>query len=285
MSSIGLIARYSIAEATRRRVFVVILLLTAAFLALYALGTFAVFNELDKDSLSGGELVEETTVAGGTLVGLGMFVTLFLGVVLAVFMTMSTVRGDAERGTLQPLVVRPLGRGAVLLGRLSAAAAVAAGYGAAVYAAVVVITWLAGDWTPDNVVFPALALMGGIAIVTCLSVLGSVYLSSTANGIAIFMVFGAGLTAGLLDQIGEALDSDKLEQISGIAAVFLPFETLYQAGLDQLTADSRGLTEVAINLGPFGGSEQAGLLEIAWACVYAALVTVLALRGFARRDL
>lgn len=285
MSSIGLIARYSIAEATRRRVFVVILLLTAAFLALYALGTFAVFNELDKDDLSGGELVEETTVAGGTLVGLGMFVTLFLGVVLAVFMTMSTVRGDAERGTLQPLVVRPLGRGAVLLGRLSAAAAVAAGYGAAVYAAVVVITWLAGDWTPDNVVFPALALMGGIAIVTCLSVLGSVYLSSTANGIAIFMVFGAGLTAGLLDQIGEALDSDSLEQISGIAAVFLPFETLYQAGLDQLTADSRGLTEVAINLGPFGGSEQAELPEIAWACVYAALVTVLALRGFARRDL
>ena len=285
MSSIGLIARYSIAEATRRRVFVVILLLTAAFLALYALGTFAVFNELDKDSLSGGELVEETTVAGGTLVGLGMFVTLFLGVVLAVFMTMSTVRGDAERGTLQPLVVRPLGRNAVLLGRLSAAAAVAAGYGAAVYAAVVVITWLAGDWTPDNVVFPALALMGGIAIVTCLSVLGSVYLSSTANGIAIFMVFGAGLTAGLLDQIGEALDSDKLEQISGIAAVFLPFETLYQAGLDQLTADSRGFTEVAINLGPFGGSEQAGPLEIAWACVYVVLVTVLALRGFARRDL
>ena len=285
MSSIRLIARYSIAEATRRRVFVVILLLTTAFLALFALGTFAVFDELGGDDLEGAQLIEETALAGGTLVGLGMFVTLFLGVVLAVFMTMSTVRGDAERGTLQPLVVRPLGRSHVLLGRLSAAIAVAGGYGAAVYGLIVVTTWVAGDWTPDNVITPALALVGAIAIVTCISVLGSVFLSSTANGIAIFMVFGAGLTAGLLDQIGEALDSDNLEQISGIAAVFLPFETLYQAGLDQLTADTGGLTEVAINLGPFGGAEQAGPLDIAWACAYVALITGLALYAFARRDL
>ena len=45
--------------------------------------------------------------SGATLVGLAMFVTLFLGTVLAVFLTLSAVRGDAERGLLQPLVVRP----------------------------------------------------------------------------------------------------------------------------------------------------------------------------------
>ncbi len=285
MSSIVLIARYSIAEATRRRVFVVILLLTAAFLVLYGFGTFAVFNEIEGQGLDGGDLVEERTLAGGTLVGLGMFVTLFLGVVLAVFMTMSAVRGDAERGTLQPLVVRPLGRDSVLLGRLGAAAAVAGGYGAGVYSVIVLLTWLAGDWSPDNLITPALCLMGAIAIVACLSVLGSVFLTATANGIAAFMVFGAGLTAGLLDQIGEGLDSERLEQIAGIAAVLLPFETLYQAGLDLLTSDTRGLTEVAINLGPFGGSEHAGVADIAWCCAYAGLVTFAALRAFARSDL
>ena len=39
-----------------------------------------------------------------------MFATLFLGAVLAVFLTLGAVRGDAERGLLQPLLVRPLGR-------------------------------------------------------------------------------------------------------------------------------------------------------------------------------
>lgn len=280
-----LIARYSIAEAVRRRVFTIIVILTAAFLTLYALGAFAIFNEFEDQGFAGGELIEERAVTGGTLTGLGMFVTFFLGVVLAVFMTMSTVRGDAERGVLQPLVVRPLGRDTVLLGRLAAATAVAAAYVAIVFAAIVLIIWLAGDWTPDRLLTPGLGLMAAVAIITCLSVLGSVHLPTSANGIAIFMIFGAGLTAGLLNQIGEAIDSDRLEQISDVAAIVLPFEALYQGGLDQLTADTRGFTEVAINLGPFGGAESVGLGTILWATVYAGVAVFAALRGFARRDI
>ncbi len=53
-----------------------------------------------------------------------MFATLFLGSVLAVFLRLSAVRGDAERGLLQPLVVRPVGRTALLAARFLAAAAV-----------------------------------------------------------------------------------------------------------------------------------------------------------------
>ena len=54
--------------------------------------------------------VDARTFAGAILLGLAMFATLFLGVVLAVFLTLGVVRGDAERGLLQPLVVRPIGR-------------------------------------------------------------------------------------------------------------------------------------------------------------------------------
>jgi Cu-processing system permease protein len=281
----SLIARYSIAEAIRRRVFTIIVLLTALFLGLYALGSFAIFDELEDRGLTGGELIEDTALTGGTLTGLGMFVGFFLAVVLGVFMTTSTVRGDAERGTLQPLVVRPLGRRAVLLGRLLAGVSVSAGYVAAVYAAIVLITWAAGDWTPDNLFTPALALMAAVAIITGISVLGSVHLSASANGIAVFMIFGAGLTAGLLNQIGEALDSEKLEQIYQVAVIALPFESLYQAGLEQLTAETTGLTEVVIELGPFGGAERIGAAAIAWALLYGAALVLLALHGFSRRDL
>ena len=52
--------------------------------------------------------VEGDVVAGATLLGLSMFATLFLGAILAVFLTLGAVRGDAERGLLQPLLVRPL---------------------------------------------------------------------------------------------------------------------------------------------------------------------------------
>jgi ABC-type transport system involved in multi-copper enzyme maturation permease subunit len=282
---VTLIARYAIGEAVRRRVFTIIVLLTVVFLALYGWGAFSVFDEVESQGFIGGELLEERTLTGATLVGLGMFVTFFLGVVLAVFMTMSAVRGDAERGVLQPLVVRPVGRRQVLLGRLAAAVAVASGYAGIVYAAIVLITWAAGDWTPDDVVPPAAALMGAVAIVTCLSVLGSIHLSGTANGIAVFMVFGAGLTAGLMNQIGEALNSDDLQRIADLAAILLPFEALYQAGLDQLTAETRGLTQVAVELGPFGGAEAIGPAGLVWALIYPVAVMAVAVRRFARLDL
>ena len=79
-----------------------------------------------------------------------MFTILFLGAVLAVFLTLGAVRGDAERGLLQPLVVRPLGRTSLLLGRFAGAASVCALYVALVYGAAVLITGIAGDWWPDR---------------------------------------------------------------------------------------------------------------------------------------
>lgn len=281
----GLIVRYSIAEALRRRVFLIIVALTTAFLGLYAAGAFAIFDEVGGTVISDGVPVDERALTGATLIGIGMFVTFFLGVVLSVFMTMSTVRGDAESGVLQPLAVRPVGRRAVLLGRLAAAAAFTSAYVAVVFWCLVLITWLAGDWTPGNVLTPALLLAGAVGIVTCLSVLGSVFLPTSANGIAVFMVFGAGLTAGLLSQVGEALNSDTVERIADVAVVILPFEALYQGALEQLTTGASGLTEFAIELGPFGGSEALSAAIVLWAAAYAVAAVLLSLSGFARRDL
>ena len=69
-------------------------------------------------------------------------------------------------------------------------------------------------------------------LIAALSLLGSIFLSATANGIAVFMAFGAGLAAGLLGQIGDALNVDTLENVAQVAAWALPFEALYQGGLE-----------------------------------------------------
>src|SRR3954470_19577010 len=284
MSQVKVIAAFTLRESLRRRVFLVVALLTLAFLGLYALGTWQLFGELDKNELDTAG-VELGIVAGATLLGLAMFATLFLGTVLAVFLTLGAVRGDAERGLLQPLLVRPVSRRTLLLGRYSAAAGVCALYVAGVFLAATVITWAMGGWWPDHVLGPTLGLMLAVAILAALSLAGSVFLSATANGIAVFMVFGAGLVAGLLGQIGEALSSGTLENVAKVSSWLLPFEGLYQAGLAALTADTIGFPRLAIQLGPFGGAQSAGVGLWLWALVYLALVGVWALRGFARRDL
>ena len=284
MSGALVVARYALRESVRRRVIVVVLLLTAGFLALYWLGAQAAFDEVERFGEGGSEL-DEQVLTGSTLFGLAMFTTLFLGAVLAAFLTLSSVGGDAERGLLQPLVVRPVGRTSLLLGRFLGAAAVCAVYVAGVYLAAMLITAATGGWWPDRIVTPGLGLVVGVLVIAALSLLGSVFLSSTANGIAVFMLFGAGLAAGLLGQIGDALAVETLEDVATATSWLLPFEALYQAGLDALTEDVGGVTGVIVQLGPFGGAREAGPLLWLWSLAYLAIVGLAARAAFARRDL
>jgi ABC-type transport system involved in multi-copper enzyme maturation permease subunit len=279
-----IVARFSLRESLRRRVFVVVALLTFLFLALYGLAAWQAFKTADEFG-TGEAGVDAETVVGATLAGLAMFAILFLGAILAVFLTLGAVRGDAERGLLQPLLVRPLSRRTLLLGRWIGATAVCAPYVVLVALASFAITAALGDWWPDRTVTPLLTLALGVTIIAALSLAGSIALAATANGIAIFMLFGAGLTAGLLGQIAEAIGSDTLGDVAQIATWALPFEALYQAGLADMTIDTVGYARLAINLGPFGGAQSAGAGLWLFSLGYLLAVGAAAVAAFSRRDL
>ena len=269
----------------RRKVFTVVVLLTLAFLFLFWLANHYVFTQLDQISPPADVHVDTRTFAGAFMFGLALFATLFLGVVLAVFLTIGVVSGDAERGLLQPLVVRPVGRSTLLLARFLGAAGVCVTYVLVVYFAAMVITGLTGHWWPDRIVSPGIELAGAVVIVIALSLLGSVVISSTANGIAVFMLFGAGLVAGLLGTIGHALNSHAVTHASTIAAWALPFEALYQDALRMITEKASGLTGFLLQLGPFGGAYVHGWGIRVWSAGYLVVVLALALFAFSRRNL
>jgi ABC-type transport system involved in multi-copper enzyme maturation permease subunit len=186
---------------------------------------------------------------------------------------------------LQPLVVRPVGRATVLASRFGAAAVVSAGYVLVVYAAALISTGIVGDWWPDHIVRPALSLMAGVVVISAISTAGSVVFTATANGIAVFMIYGAGLIAGLLGQIGDALQSDHLQNIANVASWVLPFEALFQDGLNATVSNTGGITGAILDLGPFGGAHHSGALLWPYSIAYVAAVIGAATWAFARRDL
>lgn len=284
VNSIAVVALHALRESLRRRVFVVVVIITLAFGALYTWGASELFKDVSGFQNNDFGL-DSKTLAGATLLGLAMFGTLFLGAVLAVFLTLSAVRGDSETGLLQPLIVRPLGRNQYLAGRFVAAATVSFTYVGIVYAGAVVITGITGDWWPDRPVAAGLRLALAMVVVAALSLLGSIFLTSIANGIGVLMVFGAGLLAGLLGSIGDALNSDTLQDIANVSAWVLPFEALYRDALRLLVQDIPGVTGQIVQLGPLGGSHDAGPLLLPWIVVYLGIVALAGAVAFGRRDL
>ena len=285
MRSVATIVEYGFREAVRRRVFAVVVLLTVAFLFLFWLANHYVFRDVATISPPADVHVDSRTFAGAFLMGLSMFATLFLGIVLAVFLTLGVVSGDAERGLLQPLVVRPVGRGTLYLSRFLGAAGVSVAYVLAVYFGSMLITGLTGHWWPARIVWPGVELACAVVVVISLSLLGSVALSSTANGIAVFMLFGAGLVAGLLGTIGHALNSHVVKQASTVTAWALPFEALYQDSLRMITERTSGITGFLLQLGPFGGAYVHGWPIRLWSAAYLAGILGLGLWAFSRRNL
>ena len=214
VSGVGIVAASRCARSVRPRVFVVVALLTVVFLALYALGAWQAFKSATRStpatSVSGD--------GGGRLdpARLSMFATLFLGAILRVPHARRRARGCRARpaaaaarapAAARDVPARPLRRRGRRVRRLRDPR----------------LRRLrrhqrhgAGGWWPDRIVLPALELAAGVAVLVALSLAGSVLLASTANGIAVFMLFGAGLTAGLLGQVAEALSLDTSSPSPGL---------------------------------------------------------------------
>jgi ABC-type transport system involved in multi-copper enzyme maturation permease subunit len=172
-----------------------------------------------------------------------------------------------------------------LIARFLGAAVVCVSYVLIVYFAAMLVTGLTGHWWPNVLVWPGLELAAGVVIVIALSLLGSVALSSTANGIAVFMLFGGGLVAGLLGSIGHALNSHAIKHASTIASWALPFEALYQDALRMITEHTNGLTGFLLQLGPFGGAYVHGWAIRLWSLAYLIAIGTVAIVAFNRRDL
>ena len=96
MRAVPVIAAYALREALRRRVFAVVLVLTLFFLFLFWLGTRYLFDHLEEVIPPVG--VDARTLVGSTSPRPGHVRHALPGVVLAIFLTLGVVRGDAGAG-------------------------------------------------------------------------------------------------------------------------------------------------------------------------------------------
>jgi ABC-type transport system involved in multi-copper enzyme maturation permease subunit len=279
-----MIGKLTLRECLRRKVFLVVPIATIAFLGLYGLGNHFAFDGIRERNVGGG-FVDAQVLAGSSLVGLSMFMSLFMASALGIFLTFSTVRGDAEQGLLQPIVVRPVARSGLVIGRFVGASVVCSIYASFLYGSALIITQTFGNWHPEPLLLPGLAMVLGVEVVIALTLMGSAIATALPNGIGMFMIYGAGLLAGLLGQLGDGLNSPSLRTTGKVVAWALPFEALYQAGLYLLTSSTSGATRFLVRLGPLGGAESGGWMLLLWSLAYIAMIGALTIFLFGRRDL
>ena len=141
-------------------------------------------------------------VAAYEMLSLGIFMASILTVTMLVFSASGMVSGDAENGTLQTIVTRPLARYQLLLGRYLGFASIFLAYLLMVTALLVGLTWaFSGFAPPEPVQAICLIALQGL-ILLALAAVGTTLLPPLATGILVFMAYGLAFIAGVVNQIG-----------------------------------------------------------------------------------
>ena len=284
------IARLTLLEILRRRLFLALFLLSGLLLGVFTLLFSAALDKALADAALNGSSIDRAT---GLLVS-GIYVTLpaiwlvhLLGGVLTIVLAVGMISADLETGMLAVLLTRPPARAEVIMGRWLGYALVLSLYTALLFLAFLgVIAWKTGYWPAQEWLALGLLELGQLTVLS-LALLGSCLFSTMANGALVLLLFMLALlpnfvavlttTPGLLVQnmtevITLLVPSDALWHAASYALVPPAMQSILQ-GLSIRTFDS-----------PFTSGQPIAVGLLVWVTLYCLALPGLAIWRFQRRD-
>ena len=277
MRAVLTIAHLTLAEARRRRILAAALLLGAAFVLLFAIG----FHFIVRDVRSHGASPTQARIVVSFIVMAALYAANFLIVMTSVLVTIDTLAGEIGSGVIETLCTKPVPRWAVALGKWLGCWVILAMYAAVLCGGVLVVARLVGGYTPPNAArgLPLLLLEGTVLLTLALA--GGTRLSTLANGVTVFGLYGLAFVGGWMEQIG-TLASNATARYVGIAASLLvPSESLWQLASHHMQPP----LVRDLGIGPFSPLSVPSPAMVGWALGYVLVTLAVALRLFRTRDL
>lgn len=280
-----LIARLTFDEALRRKMIWAVLLLSAAFLALYAFGFHLLREDIVTfDDQRGGvpNDVLPYDVQASAMVLLGLYTVNFLAGIMTIFAAVGAISSEIESGTLHAVIPKPLSRWEIISGKYLGFLAMIAAYLTLMVSGVVLTSRLIGHYMPPNILHGLWLLILVSAILLSLTMLGSTIFSTMANGVTVFMLYGMAVTGGLVEQIGNALDNDTMVKIGILTSLVVPSDSIWK--LTSYVVQP-SVTVNLIGPNPFGTSAPPSDLAVRYAMIYCVTLVIASMLVFRRRDI
>ncbi len=282
-----LIARFTLKEAIRRRLFLAVLILSA-----FMLGGFALlFNYMiNRSRIPYGidpHLYE---------IALGAFVTVpiiwfvyLLGSLLTIIMCAGIISSEVEAGTFVITVPKPLRRFEIVLGKWLCYALLACAYTALLFFGFTgIIYWLTGFWSQNAL--NALSLLElGMLVLLSLMTLSSALVPTAVSGVIALVLFISVQVVNVIAYLVHFLAPDKeqnMQTVSTLVNLVMPTDALWHGASYYLTPATAASLLQQINLNsPLTTTQSIPSALIIWAICYCLILPIGAIWFFQRRDL
>jgi ABC-2 type transport system permease protein len=281
------IARLTVAEVLRRRIALILLVLTVVSVGLTTWGTERLVS-LGRASGDASEL--EIWFVTSQILILVAFMFSFVLAMTAAFLGAPAIAADVESGVAHAMLARPIRRADLLFGRWLGLVIVvvvyAVGSGILEIAAIGLVT----GYRPPEPWLAVGFLSAQAVVLLTFALLLSTRLPAIAAGAICVVVFGLGWMAGVFSGIGRFFDAAPLVTAAEASRWLLPTDGLWRGtiyGLEPpavvLVALGRAGPISGVN--PFFASAPPPAEFLAWSAAWVAIVLGLSVLSLSRRDL
>jgi Cu-processing system permease protein len=278
--SVFVIARLTFREASRRRILLAATLFGLLFLGIYALGLSQIQKEINQQHRAMPTLV--TRELYNFILMAGLYVVNFLSIAMTVLTSVDTLSGEISSGTIQILVSKPVRRWEILSGKWLGFAGMLSLYLAFMAGGVMLVANLTLGYSAPNAMRGLGLMWLNLILLLSVSFLGGTYLSTLANGVFVFGLYGIAFIGGWIEQFGSFLENQTAVNIGILCSLILPAEALWKRAAYEMQSP---ITGVVGNFSPFSAQSVPSLLMVGYAILYALAALAFAIRQFKRRDL
>jgi ABC-type transport system involved in multi-copper enzyme maturation permease subunit len=274
-----IIARLTFREAGRRKILLAAFLLGLIYLAIYGVGFYYV--NLETMRSQGGPGIIELNQIRNFLFMAGLYVVNFLTVMMAVLTSVDTLSGEIASGTIHTLVSKPVQRWEIVFGKWLGFAGMLTLYLLLMAGGTIGLVYLISGYIAPNVL-SGLGLMWMNAVLLLgVSLAGGAVLSTLANGVLVFGMYGIAFVGGWIEQIGSFIQNQTAVNVGIISSLIIPSEALWKRAAFEMQSPLVS----ALGFSPFTAASKPSQIMVLYGLIYAVLALWLAIRLFTRRDL
>lgn len=275
---IVVIARLTIREAQRRRLLWVALLMGLAFMLVFGIAFHYIQLEIERFPTA----EEESGFVSVLLLTAGLYAVSLLVNVVAVLVSVATLSGEIESHTIDAIVTKPIPRWHVVIGKWLGFAVLILAYQALLVSGLMLIVYLRSGFHFENLGRGVLMMALAALLVLSVSIAGGTRLSTIANGVLAFMLFGLAFLGGLVEQVGALIRNQAAVNVGIVSSLIMPADALWKKATAYFQPSS---ISNPFELGPFAAITEPSGLMIVYAVVYLLALLVFAVWSFSRRNL
>lgn len=273
------IARLTFREARRRWVLWVALALGLLFLTVYALGFSEINKDIQRSSGVEGRLMAQET--HNFLIIMGLYVVNFLTLIMTVLTSVDTLSGEIASGTIHTLVSKPVQRWELLIGKWLGFTVMLTLYLLFMAGGVCLVGYWVAGYLPNQIWSSLILVWLNIPLFLGVSFLGGASLSTLANGVVAFGLYGVAFIGGWIEQAGSFLNNQTAVNIGIVCSLIMPSDSLWRLAAFRMQTPMAELMGFSF----FSSSSVPSTIMVWYSIFYAFFTLTLAMRAFRYRDL